>query len=81
MQRLEPVLFELERQKNPILVVTHQAVLRCIFAYFLDIELEEIPFIDVKLHTVYQFTPRAYGKKEKKFSKILYSIFFFHFRN
>lgn len=67
MQRLEPVLFELERQKNPVLLVTHQAVLRCIFAYFLDIDLEEIPFIDVKLHTVYQFTPRAYGTDVKQF--------------
>lgn len=33
--RLEPVMMELERQGN-VLVVTHQAVLRCILAYFLD---------------------------------------------
>lgn len=33
--RLEPVIMELERQGN-VLVVTHQAVLRCILAYFLD---------------------------------------------
>lgn len=33
--RLEPVIMELERQKN-VLVVGHQAVLRCLLAYFLD---------------------------------------------
>lgn len=33
--RLEPVIMELERQGN-VLVVSHQAVLRCLFAYFLD---------------------------------------------
>lgn len=33
--RLEPVIMELERQGN-VLVVTHQAVLRCLLAYFLD---------------------------------------------
>lgn len=33
--RLEPVIMELERQKN-VLVVAHQAVLRCLLAYFLD---------------------------------------------
>merc|ERR550517_2324395 len=33
--RLEPVMMELERQGN-VLLVGHQAVLRCIMAYFLD---------------------------------------------
>jgi broad specificity phosphatase PhoE len=33
--RLEPVIMELERQEN-VLVIGHQAVLRCLLAYFLD---------------------------------------------
>ena len=33
--RLEPVIMELERQEN-VLVVGHQAVIRCLLAYFLD---------------------------------------------
>lgn len=33
--RIEPVIMELERQAN-VLVVSHQAVLRCILAYYLD---------------------------------------------
>ena len=35
MVRLESVIMELERQEN-VLVVGHQAVLRCVLAYFLD---------------------------------------------
>lgn len=35
VSRLEPVIMELERQEN-VLVVGHQAVLRCLLAYFLD---------------------------------------------
>lgn len=35
VSRLEPVIMELERQEN-VLVVAHQAVLRCLLAYFLD---------------------------------------------
>lgn len=35
VQRLEPVLMELERQEN-VLVICHQAVMRCFLAYFLD---------------------------------------------
>lgn len=34
--RLEPVIMELERQED-VLVVCHQAVGRCLLAYFLDI--------------------------------------------
>jgi len=33
--RLEPVIMELERAEN-LLVITHQSVIRCILAYFLD---------------------------------------------
>ncbi|NXV56224.1 F262 bisphosphatase, partial [Molothrus ater] len=35
VQRLEPVIMELERQGN-VLVISHQAVMRCLLAYFLD---------------------------------------------
>ncbi|TNN65238.1 6-phosphofructo-2-kinase/fructose-2,6-bisphosphatase [Liparis tanakae] len=35
VHRLEPVIMELERQEN-VLVVCHQAVFRCLLAYFLD---------------------------------------------
>ncbi|XP_061430210.1 6-phosphofructo-2-kinase/fructose-2,6-bisphosphatase 3-like isoform X2 [Lethenteron reissneri] len=35
VQRLEPVIMELERQEN-VLVVSHQAAMRCLLAYFLD---------------------------------------------
>jgi 6-phosphofructo-2-kinase/fructose-2,6-biphosphatase 2 len=34
--RLEPIIMELERSEN-ILIVTHQAILRCIYAYFMNI--------------------------------------------
>lgn len=35
VQRLEPVIMELERHGN-VLVICHQAVMRCLLAYFLD---------------------------------------------
>ncbi len=45
--RLEPVIMELERQEN-VLVVSHQAVLRCLLAYFLDKTAGKIVFQNVK---------------------------------
>ncbi|XP_076369705.1 6-phosphofructo-2-kinase/fructose-2,6-biphosphatase isoform X3 [Tachypleus tridentatus] len=58
--RLEPVIMELERQEN-VLVVAHQAVLRCLLAYFMDKNSEDLPYLRVPLHTVLKLTPVAYG--------------------
>ncbi|KAF3818738.1 hypothetical protein GH733_012155 [Mirounga leonina] len=61
VQRLEPVIMELERQEN-VLVICHQAVLRCLLAYFLDKSAEEMPYLKCPLHTVLKLTPVAYGE-------------------
>uniref|UniRef100_A0A914WX09 6-phosphofructo-2-kinase domain-containing protein n=1 Tax=Plectus sambesii TaxID=2011161 RepID=A0A914WX09_9BILA len=58
--RLEPVIMELERQSN-VLVVSHQAVLRCILAYFYNVNPSELPYVKVPLHSVLKLTPVAYG--------------------
>ncbi|KAH9701822.1 6-phosphofructo-2-kinase/fructose-2,6-bisphosphatase [Citrus sinensis] len=47
IQRLEPVIIELERQRAPVVVISHQAVLRALYAYFADRPLKEIPHIEV----------------------------------
>ncbi|XP_061291754.1 6-phosphofructo-2-kinase/fructose-2,6-bisphosphatase 3 isoform X9 [Bos javanicus] len=60
VQRLEPVIMELERQEN-VLVICHQAVLRCLLAYFLDKSAEEMPYLKCPLHAVLKLTPIAYG--------------------
>ena len=60
--RLEPIMMELERQGNLVLVA-HQAVLRCIMGYFLDKPVEDLPYIKVPLHTLIKLTPSAYGCK------------------
>ncbi|KAK3876254.1 hypothetical protein Pcinc_018941 [Petrolisthes cinctipes] len=58
--RLEPVIMELERQGN-VLLIAHQAVIRCLLAYFLDKPSDKLPYIEVPLHTIIKLTPVAYG--------------------
>ncbi|EFP02103.1 hypothetical protein CRE_15768 [Caenorhabditis remanei] len=58
--RLEPVIMELERQSN-VLVISHQAVLRCILAYFTNKNRDDLPYLKVPLHTVIKLTPKAYS--------------------
>ncbi|KAI9372649.1 hypothetical protein BJX61DRAFT_533804 [Aspergillus egyptiacus] len=64
--RLEPIIMELERSEN-VIIVTHQAVLRCIYAYFMNVPQEQSPWMEVPLHTLIKLTPRAYGTEEKRF--------------
>ncbi|EGP91124.1 unnamed protein product [Zymoseptoria tritici ST99CH_1A5] len=63
--RLEPIIMELERSEN-ILIVTHQAVLRCIYAYFMGSSQEKSPWMEVPLHTLIKLTPRAYKTEEER---------------
>ncbi|KAJ8016969.1 hypothetical protein DPEC_G00012910 [Dallia pectoralis] len=60
VHRLEPVIMELERQEN-VLVVCHQAVMRCLLAYLLNKSSDELPYLKCPLHTVLKLTPVAYG--------------------
>lgn len=62
--RLEPIIMELERSED-ILIVTHQAVLRCVYAYFMKKTQEESPWMAVPLHKLIKLTPRAYGTEEE----------------
>lgn len=65
--RLEPVIFELERTKATILIIAHQAVLRCLYGYLQNRDPREVPFIPVPLNTVIELQPRAYGCVETRF--------------
>ncbi|VEU23679.1 DEKNAAC104951 [Brettanomyces naardenensis] len=57
--RLEPIIMELENQEN-VLVITHQAVLRCIYAYFMNVHQEDSPWMSIPLHTLIKLDIRAY---------------------
>ncbi|KMZ63817.1 6-phosphofructo-2-kinase [Zostera marina] len=67
IQRLEPVMIELERQRAPLVVISHQAVLRALYGYFADKPLEEIPYIDVPLHTIIEIQMGVSGVQEKRY--------------
>lgn len=64
--RLEPIIMELERQEN-ILIIGHQAILRCLYAYFHSLNQEELPYIKIPLHTLLELTPAAFGTRERRF--------------
>ncbi|KAL5125142.1 6-phosphofructo-2-kinase/fructose-2,6-bisphosphatase [Glycine soja] len=67
IQRLEPVIIELERQRAPVVVISHQAVLRALYAYFTDRPLKEIADIEMPLHTIIEIQLGVTGVEEKRY--------------
>jgi len=61
IERVRPVIIELERQRRSVLVVCHIAVLRCIYAYLMGTRLEDTPHLPFKTHHVYELTPGPFG--------------------
>uniref|UniRef100_A0A8C6VYA0 6-phosphofructo-2-kinase/fructose-2,6-bisphosphatase 2 n=1 Tax=Nothobranchius furzeri TaxID=105023 RepID=A0A8C6VYA0_NOTFU len=78
VQRLEPVIMELERQGN-VLVICHQAVMRCLLAYFLDKGADDLPYMKCPLHTVLKLTPVAYGESSSSSEMNQCLLFYFGF--
>lgn len=67
IQRIEPIIFEIERSKQPVIVVAHQAVIRCLYAYFSKHDIMEIPYISIPLHTVIKLIPGTYYAHETNY--------------
>lgn len=61
IERVRPIIIELERQRQNMFLVCHLAVLRCIYAYFMGVDLVDIPFIDFKMNNIYELTPGPHG--------------------
>ncbi|XP_023246612.1 6-phosphofructo-2-kinase/fructose-2,6-bisphosphatase-like isoform X2 [Copidosoma floridanum] len=62
MQRVEPVIVDLQ-QANNVLVISHQAILRCIIGYYLDKTPEELPYMEVPLHTIIRVSSQGFNYK------------------
>jgi broad specificity phosphatase PhoE len=66
MIRLEPILLEMERVTQPLVIVAHQAILRVLYGYLKDIPPTEVPNIEIPLHCVIELVPKTYGVEEQR---------------
>ena len=56
ISRLDPLVHEMESYKETLMLVSHQAVLRLIYAYLMGLSRSSAPKIEVPLHTVIKIT-------------------------
>jgi len=61
IQRLEPVIFELERSRYPILMVSHPTPLRFLYAYLMGMGPEEAVVLKIAKNSVFEILPTAYN--------------------
>lgn len=61
INRLRPVITEIERITDNLLIVTHRVVARVLLGYFLNLSKDVITNLDVPLHSVYCLEPKPYG--------------------
>lgn len=61
INRLRPVIVELERMTDHILLVGHRSVARVLLAYFRGLKREEVADLDVPLGMLYCLEPKPYG--------------------
>mmetsp|Transcript_35191 Transcript_35191/g.84907 ORF Transcript_35191/g.84907 Transcript_35191/m.84907 type:complete len:520 (+) Transcript_35191:96-1655(+) len=65
--RLETIVFDIERTREPILIVGHQGIHRLLYAYFTGLPRDKAPYVSIPLNTVIELAPNAYGCEEKRY--------------
>lgn len=61
LTRLRPLITEIERTTDHLLLISHRVVLRILLAYFLNLDRSSIGELDVPLHTLYCLELKPYG--------------------
>ncbi len=61
INRLKPIIVELERMEDNILLIGHQVVTRVLLAYFMNLDRSMISELIVPLHSVFVLEPKPYG--------------------
>lgn len=59
--RLEPVIFELEREKNDLLIIAHESVLRVLYGYLMACNATDIPNLEFPRDEIIEILPSSYN--------------------
>lgn len=58
--RLEPIILELEREQNDLLIIAHESVLRVLYAYLMHCSTMDIPSLKFPRNEIIEIIPAAY---------------------
>ena len=55
VERIQPLVSRIKEEDN-LLIISHQATLRCLLSLILENSLEEVPYLRIPLHTLIKLT-------------------------
>jgi 6-phosphofructo-2-kinase / fructose-2,6-biphosphatase 4 len=64
--RLEPIILELEREQNDLLIIAHESVLRVLYAYLMHCGTSDIPSLKFRRDEIIEIIPAAYQNEAKR---------------
>eukprot|EP00597_Dinobryon_sp_UTEXLB2267_P015822 CAMPEP_0170115900 /NCGR_PEP_ID=MMETSP0020_2-20130122/11851_1 /TAXON_ID=98059 /ORGANISM="Dinobryon sp., Strain UTEXLB2267" /LENGTH=558 /DNA_ID=CAMNT_0010343719 /DNA_START=58 /DNA_END=1734 /DNA_ORIENTATION=+ len=64
--RLEPMIIEMERHHEPLLIIAHQGILRIIYAFYMGKSRAEAPYLSIPLNCVVELVPGPFDCKETR---------------
>jgi 6-phosphofructo-2-kinase/fructose-2,6-biphosphatase 4 len=64
--RLEPIILELEREQNDLLIIAHESVLRVLYAYLMHCSTTDIPSLKFPRDEIIEISPAAYQNEAKR---------------
>ncbi|KLJ12457.1 elongator complex protein 2 [Blastomyces silverae] len=64
--RLEPIILELERERNDLLIIAHESVLRVLYGYLMACNAADIPFLSFPRDEIIEIIPASYNNKAKR---------------
>lgn len=56
--RLEPIILELEREQNDLLIIAHESVLRVLYGYLMACNAPDIPFLSFPRNEIIEVRTR-----------------------
>jgi len=67
IERVRPIVLELQRTQKTVLVVSHQGVLRTLYGYFCGANIEQIPHLTIPTETIIELTLSEFECTERRF--------------
>ncbi|KAI2213170.1 hypothetical protein LOZ17_005303 [Ophidiomyces ophidiicola] len=64
--RLEPIILELERERNDLLIIAHESVLRVLYGYLMACNAADIPFLSFPRDEIIEIIPASYSNEAKR---------------
>ncbi|KAI1636393.1 6-phosphofructo-2-kinase-domain-containing protein [Biscogniauxia mediterranea] len=64
--RLEPIILELEREQNDLVIIAHESVLRVLYAYLMHCSTMDIPKLKFPRNEIIEIIPAAYQNEAKR---------------